>query len=122
MNSPEVVKDYLKVLYAGAEREIFTVLFLNNRDRVIASENMFAGTVDTCQVVPRDILKRALHHNANALILGHNHPSLNPEPSDTDVRLTRKLDDTMGLCDIRILDHVIIGGLESVSLAERGLL
>ena len=122
VRSPEVLRNMLKLRFAGAEREIFTVIFLDNRHRAIAIEDVFVGTIDSSIVCPRDVLKRALHHNAAALACAHNHPSGVAEPSDTDVRLTRKLVDTMSLCDIRILDHLIIGGTQSTSLAERGLM
>ena len=122
LSSPDRVKNLLKSRIGAAEHEVFTVIFLNNRHQVIAIDDMFHGTIDSAAVYPREVVKAALRYNAAALILAHNHPSFIAEPSDTDVRLTRKLVDACALIDIRILDHLIVAGPNCTSLAERGLM
>lgn len=122
LSSPNHVKNLLKSRIGAYENEVFTVIFLNNRHQVIAIDDMFHGTIDSAAVYPREVIKAALKHNAAALILAHNHPSFVAEPSDTDVRLTRKLVDACALVDIRILDHLIVAGPNCTSLAERGLM
>ena len=101
--------------------EIFAVLFLDQRHRVIKFEEMFQGTIDGANVYPREVVKKALHHNAAAVILAHNHPSGVAEPSQSDERITQRLKDALALVDIRVLDHFVIGD-DIVSFAERGLL
>ncbi|MCY9872132.1 RadC family protein [Vibrio barjaei] len=120
LNSPEQTKHYLMSVLRDRHREAFYVLFLDNQNRVIADEIMFEGTIDAASVYPREVVKRALHHNAAALILAHNHPSGVAEPSQADRRITRRLADALGLVDIRILDHFVVGDGEVVSFAERG--
>ena len=102
--------------------EVFAVLFLDNRHRVIAFEEMFRGTIDGASVHPREVVRRSLQHNAAALILCHNHPSGVAEPSQADRRITARLSDALGLIDVRVLDHLIIGDQECCSMARRGLL
>jgi DNA repair protein RadC len=89
---------------------------------VIAYEELFHGTIDGAAVYPRQVAKRALHHNAAALVLVHNHPSGMPEPSTADERITRRLKEALALVDVRVLDHIVVGGTQIVSFAERGLL
>jgi DNA repair protein RadC len=101
---------------------VFACLFLDNRHRVICFEELFRGTINGASVHPREVVKKALHHNAAALILAHNHPSGIAEPSEADRQLTKKLQQALGLVDIRVLDHVVIGDGESVAFAERGWL
>ena len=101
--------------------EVFACLFLDNRHRVIAYEELFRGTIDGASVHPREVVKRALHFNTAAVILAHNHPSGIAEPSQADERITQRLKDALALVDIRLLDHMIIGD-DVVSFAERGLL
>ena len=101
---------------------MFAALFLDNRHRVIRYEELFRGTIDGASVHPREVVKAALKLNAAALIFAHNHPSGVAEPSHADERLTRRLRDALGLVDIRVLDHVVIGDQQMVSFAERGLL
>ena len=120
--SPQNSSDYLKLHFAGMEREIFAVLFLDNRHRLIAAENLFQGTIDNTTVYPREIVKRALQLNAAALILGHNHPSGVAEPSEADRLITRRIRDALELVDVRLLDHFVVGTGTTVSLASRGLL
>ena len=122
VSSPEHVKNLFKAHIGAAEQEIFSVMFVDNRHGLIAIEDMFFGTIDTAAVYPREIIKAALKHNAAALVLAHNHPSFTAEPSDTDVRLTRKLVDALALIDVRVLDHLIVAGPNCTSLAERGLM
>jgi DNA repair protein RadC len=122
LNSPALVKDYFKIHFAGAERETFVVVFLDSQMRVIASEELFAGTLTQTSVYPREVVKRALHHNAGGVILGHPHPSGQPEPSRADEFLTQTLKSALNLVDIRVLDHMVVSGSQCVSFAERGLL
>jgi DNA repair protein RadC len=102
--------------------EVFGVLFLDNRHRVLAFEELFRGTVDGASVHPREVVRRALRHNAAAVILSHNHPSGVAEPSQADQQITRRLRDALGLIDVRVLDHLVVGDGDCCSLAERGLL
>ena len=120
--APDVVKDYLGAKLAGFEHEVFAVLFLDNRHRLIEYNEMFRGTLDSASVYPREVVKEALRLNAAAVIFSHNHPSGHPEPSQADKTLTRKLKDALELVDVRTLDHIIVAGQEQVSFAELGLL
>jgi DNA repair protein RadC len=122
LQNPRAARDYLAVHYAGQEREVFGVMFLDNRHRLIAVEEMFLGTVDGATVHPREVVKRALKLNAAAAILAHNHPSGVADPSQADELITARLRDALGLVDIRVLDHLIVGGTTVTSLVERGLL
>ena len=106
----------------GRTREIFAVLFLDTRHRCLAYEELFAGTIDGAEVHPREVVRRALAHNAAALIVAHNHPSGNPEPSAADRAVTNRLRDALALIDVRLLDHFIVGDGPAVSLASRGWL
>ena len=121
MTSPRVTRDYLAVRFSDLEHEVFACVFLDTRHHVIAFEELFRGTVDGASVHPREVVKRALAHNAAAVILAHNHPSGIPEPSEADRSITRKLQNALALVEIRVLDHLIVGGAAVVSLAERGL-
>ncbi len=122
LTSPGAVRQYLKSRLLALPHEVFACLFLDNQHRVIAFEELFRGTLDSASVYPREVMKRALAHNAAALILTHNHPSGVAEPSQADLHLTRRLREALGLVDIRVLDHLVIGDGEPVSLAERGLI
>ena len=102
--------------------EVFAVMFLNNRHQLIKYEEMFRGTIDGASVYPREVAKRALQLNAAALIVAHNHPSGVPEPSKSDERITHRLKDALGMLQIRLLDHVIVGGVDTVSMADRGII
>jgi len=121
MTSPLQVRDYLRLELAQELSEVFAVLFLDNRHRVISFDKMFNGTIDGASVYPREVLRRALEHNAAAVILAHNHPSGVAEPSKADEQITHRLKEALGLINIRVLDHIIVGD-EIVSFAERGLL
>ena len=121
-NSPEVAAKYFCLRLGLREREIFTCAFLDNRHRLIVVEDVFFGTIDGCSVHPREIVKSALNCNASAVIFAHNHPSGVPEPSSSDKVLTTRLKDALALIDVRVLDHVIVGGSSHVSLSARGLI
>ncbi len=122
LESPRATHQYLLHTFADREHEVFTVLFLDNRHRPIAAEEMFRGTIDGASVHPREVVKQALQHNAAAVILAHNHPSGVAEPSQADQFITRRLREALALVDIRVLDHVIVAGAEVLSFAERGFL
>jgi len=122
MTSPSLVREYLSLHLSGLEHEVFAGLFLDNRHRVLDYQALSTGTIDSAAVYPREVVKRCLATNAAAVIFAHNHPSGVAEPSDTDVRLTRKLTDALALIDVRVLDHLIIGHGVQTSLAERGLM
>lgn len=121
LTSPAATRRYLKARMRHYEREVFACLFLDNRHRVTAFEELFFGTIDTASVHPREVVKAALRHRAAAVILAHNHPSGVAEPSRADELLTRRLKEALALVDIRVLDHFVIGDGDPVSLAERGL-
>ena len=121
-NSPNVVKDYLRLVLGGRQQEVFMVLFLDAQHRLIASEELFHGTLTQTSVYPREVVKRALIHNAAAVMLSHNHPSGLAEPSSADRSLTDALKQALGLVDVRVLDHIVIGEQEALSFAERGLI
>jgi len=122
LGSPRDSQDFLRSRLAGLEHEIFGALFLDNRHRALAFEELFRGTINGTAVYPREVVKRALAHNASAVILVHNHPSGDPEPSRADETLTQRLKQALELIDIRVLDHLVVGREGVVSFAERGLL
>lgn len=121
-NSPEAVKEYLRLQIGGLSHEVFAVLFLDSQHRLIALEQMFQGSLTQTSVYPREVLKRALALNAGAVILAHNHPSGVAEPSRADELLTHALRDALAFIDVRVLDHMVVGASDVVSLAERGQL
>ena len=121
-SSPGVVKDYLRLVLGGRQQEVFMVLFLDAQHRLIASEELFHGTLTQTSVYPREVVKRALIHNAAAVMLSHNHPSGLAEPSSADRMLTDALKQALGLVDVRVLDHIVVGEQEALSFAERGLI
>ncbi|BAP55225.1 DNA repair protein RadC [Thioploca ingrica] len=121
LSSPEDTRNFLMSELSGRAYEVFACLFLDNKHRVIKFEELFYGTIDGASVYPREVVRRALQHNAAALILAHNHPSGIAEPSQADIAITRRLKEAMSLIDVRVLDHLVIGDGYSVSLAERGL-
>ncbi len=116
------VRRYLSARMRGYAHEVFACLFLDNKHRVIQYEELFQGTIDSSAVHPRQVVKRALHHNAAALIIAHNHPSGVAEPSRADEAITLRLKEALALIDVRLLDHVVVGDGQTVSLAERGVL
>jgi DNA repair protein RadC len=119
---PQTVKDYLRLQLGTRAHEVFAVLFLDAQNRLIGLEEMFRGTLTQTSVYPREVVKRALELRAAAVILAHNHPSGAAEPSRADEYLTQTLKSALALVDVRVLDHVVVGGDEVVSFAERGLL
>ncbi len=122
LNSPGSVRDYLRLIFAGQEYESFVVLFLDAQNRLIASHEMFRGTLTQTSVYPREIVKESLRFNAAAVIFSHNHPSGVPEPSRADEQLTSSLRQALALVEVKVLDHFIVAGPATLSFAERGLL
>jgi len=122
LNSPRAVREYLHLLLNGRQQEVFVALFLDAQHRVIASEELFQGTLTQTSVYPREVVKRALHHNAAAVIFAHNHPSGVAEPSQSDQLLTDALKQALQLVDVRVLDHFIVAGVNGCSFAEKGML
>jgi DNA repair protein RadC len=121
ISSPEATKDFLQLKLAHLEHEVFAVLWLDNRHRVLGFEELFRGTIDGASVHPREVVKSAMRHNAAAAIFAHNHPSGITEPSQADQRITQRLKDALALVEVRVLDHVIVAE-NTCSFAERGLL
>jgi DNA repair protein RadC len=122
MRNPTQVKDYLIMALGKLEYEVFQVIYLDTQHRVISSEEAFRGTVNQTAVYPREIVKRALQLNAAALVVSHNHPSGELEPSNSDHLLTKHLKEALQTVDVRLLDHIIVGGNKTLSFSERGLL
>ena len=121
--SPGAVRDYLRLHLAGLPHEVFFALWLDAQNRLIAAEQLFCGTLTQTSVYPREVVKKALGHNAAAVVLAHNHPSGLAEPSRADELLTRELKQALALVDVRVLDHFIVAGQSPpLSFAERGLL
>ncbi|EBI3646985.1 DNA repair protein RadC [Salmonella enterica] len=120
--SSHAVRDWLRLQLSTLEREEFVALFLDNQHRLIAHETLFTGTINHTQVHPREVVKAVLKHNAAAILVAHCHPSGHAEPSEADRWITERLKQTLDLVDIRLLDHLVVGGMEIVSLAERGWL
>ncbi len=121
-DSPQRVKDYLRLQLGHLAHEVFAVLFLDAQNRLVRLEEMFRGTLTQTSVYPREVVKRALELRAGAVILAHNHPSGLAEPSRADEFLTRTLAAALQLVDVRVLDHLVVGQCDVVSFAERGLL
>ena len=122
LESIAAVRDYLRLTIGRREYEVFMVIFLDAKHRVIAPEEMFRGTLSQASVYPREVVKRALAHNAAAIIVAHNHPSGVADPSFADEAITNALRNALALLDVRVLDHLVIAGNDIVSFAERGLL
>ncbi|MCS1419996.1 RadC family protein [Citrobacter portucalensis] len=120
--SSHAVRDWLRLKLAPLDREEFIVLWLDNQHRLIADDSLFLGTINSISVHPREVVKAGLKHNAAAAVLAHNHPSGHSEPSDADRRITERLKQALDLVDIRLLDHLVVGGMDIVSFAERGWL
>ena len=118
---PQAVKHYLQLHLAAKPHEVFAVLFLDAQNRLLAMEELFRGTLTQTSVYPREVVLRALHHQASAVVLAHNHPSGSVQPSRADEALTQTLKTTLALIDVRVLDHVIVAPGEALSMAERGL-
>ena len=122
LNSPQAVRKYLLLQLQSRQQEVFMVIFLDAQHRVLAAEEMFHGTLTQASVYPREVVKRALFHNAAAVIFAHNHPSGVAEPSQSDRMLTDALKQALALVDVRTLDHFIVAGSQCLSFAERGML
>ena len=122
MDSPEVVRDWLRLRVGGKPHEEFGCIWLNAAHEVIEAGEMFRGTLTQTSAYPREIVKEALHHNAAAVIFYHNHPSGAAEPSLADEMLTRQLKDALNLVDVRVLDHFVVTAEKTTSFAEKGLL
>jgi DNA repair protein RadC len=122
LSSPQAVHTYLRLRIASLGHEVFVVLFVDSQHRLIAAEEMFRGTLAQTSVYPREVVKAALKHNAAAVIFAHNHPSGVAEPSRADELLTGALKQALALVDCKVLDHFVVGGTQSISFAERGLL
>lgn len=122
MTSPDVTRAYLSNRLKSYRYEVFAGLFLDNRHQILCFEELFKGTIDGANVYPREIVKKALHYNAAAVIFAHNHPSGHCQPSEADRRITEKLVQALELFDIRVLDHFIVGDGRPFSFAEHGLL
>jgi len=121
IGSPGDSKHFLQARLRDRPHEVFCCMFLDNRHRVLAFDELFRGTIDNTTVYPREVVKQALHRNAAAVILAHNHPSGVAEPSEADQLITRRIRDALELVDIRMLDHFIVGDGTCVSLAARGM-
>lgn len=122
LKSPDLIRKHLRLRMAKLSREEFGCLFLDSRHRLIEMRELFRGTIDGAAVYPREVVKASLAVNAAAVVLYHNHPSGISEPSQSDISLTRRLKEALGLVDVRVLDHFVVSGTESTSLAERGLI
>ncbi len=122
LNSPRAVREYLQLQLRTRSQEVFIAIFLDAQHRVIDTEELFQGTLTQTSVYPREVVKRALHHNAAALIFAHNHPSGVAEPSQSDQLLTDALKQALQLVDVRVLDHFIVAGAGCLSFAESGML
>lgn len=119
---PEDAEAFAVLKLAERQSEVFAMLWLDNRHGIIAFSEMFYGTIDGASVYPREVVREALQHNAAACVLVHNHPSGNPEPSQADQRITGRLKDALQLINVRVLDHLIVGGADVLSFAKRGLI
>lgn len=121
-SSPQQVRDYLVLKLGALTREVFLVLFLDAQNRLTATEELFSGTLTQASVYPREVVKRAMHHNAASVIFAHNHPSGLAKQSTADELLTSQLKQALALVDVRVLDHFIVAGNHTLSFAERGLM
>ncbi|MDP4613730.1 MAG: DNA repair protein RadC [Limnohabitans sp.] len=121
-HTPGAVKQYLQLQLGHKNHEVFAVLFLDNQNRMLAMEELFRGTLSQTSVYPREVVLRALHHQAAAVVLSHNHPSGSVEPSRADEHLTQTLKAALALVDVRVLDHIIVGQGQALSMAEQGLM
>jgi DNA repair protein RadC len=121
-HTPGAVKQYLQLQLAHKNHEVFAVLFLDSQNRMLAMEELFRGTLSQTSVYPREVVMRALHHQAAAVVLSHNHPSGSVQPSRADEHLTQTLKASLALVDVRVLDHIIVGQGQTLSMAEQGLM
>jgi DNA repair protein RadC len=122
LESAAHVRQLLQLHLGGKNHEVFAVLFLDSQNKLIAFEELFRGSLNQTRIYPREVVLRALHHHANALILAHNHPSGDAVASHADIQITRQLAAALGLVDVRVLDHIIVGPGQALSMAETGLI
>lgn len=122
ISKPADVLSFLKCKLAHLEHEVFSIIFLDTKHNILAFKEMFRGTIHSTSIYPREIIKEALKYNAQAIILVHNHPSGCSEPSSADINVTHKIKNILAELDIDVLDHIIVAGIQTVSLAERGVL
>lgn len=122
MSCPALMHEYLFTKLAGLEHEVFLLILLDNQHRIIEAVEISRGTIDKASIYPREVVKTALQYNAAAMMLAHNHPSGMAEPSRADRQITERLQAALGLVDIRVLDHFVVGGETIISFAERGYL
>ena len=122
INRPDKVRDYLRLVFAGKEREVFLLVLLDAHHRVIEAIELFLGTLNQANVYPREVVKSALKYNAAGVIIAHNHPSGSAEPSSDDLATTMKLKQALALIDVKVLDHFVVAGNECLSFAERGII
>lgn len=122
LSSPQMVKDFLKLRLAGLEHEVFAVLHLDSQHRVVEYVEMFRGTVSQTSVYPREVVKDAMKRNSSAVIFVHNHPSGSAEPSQADEAITQTLKSALSLVDVQVIDHIIVAGCSTLSMAERGMM
>lgn len=122
LTSPDLTREFLQIILAKENRELFIVIFLDNQNGVLGYEILFQGTIDAAAVYPREIVKAVLVNNAAAVILAHNHPSGLPEPSFADQKITDRVIKALETIDVKVLDHLVVGGNNIVSFAERGML
>jgi DNA repair protein RadC len=122
LTSPGAVRDYLRLLLAEREHEVFVCLWLDAQHRLLLAEEIFQGTLTQTSVYPREVVKAALKANAGAVIFAHNHPSGVAQPSQADELITRNLRDALALVDVKVIDHFIVAGAHAIGFAERGLL
>jgi DNA repair protein RadC len=120
--SPQAVREYLVLKLGAYTKEVFLVLFLDTQNRLLATEEMFSGSLTETSVYPREIVKRVLHHNAGAVIFAHNHPTGNVKQSQADELLTKQLQQALALIDVKVLDHFIVAGNQTLSFSQKGLL
>ena len=122
LNSPQAVRDYLVLKLGSYTKEIFLVLFLDTQNRLLATEEMFSGSLTETSVYPREIMKRVLHHNAASVIFAHNHPTGIAQQSSADEILTKQLKQALALVDVKVLDHFIVAGNNTLSFSQTGLI
>lgn len=120
LNSTRVVGEYLKLTFFGKEHECFVALFLNMRNNLLGTEELFRGSLNQTTVHPREVVKMALRYNAASVIVAHNHPSGDPRPSDSDLRLTKTLKQALELIEVELLDHIVVAGTRLYSFADHG--
>ncbi|TDX28320.1 DNA repair protein RadC [Modicisalibacter xianhensis] len=122
ITQPALAFEYLQILLQDYEHEVFSVVFLDSQHRVISFEELFRGTIDSASVYPREVVKQALATNAAAVIFVHNHPSGDPKPSDSDQRITQRLQEALRLIEVRVIDHIVVGNDGYCSFADLGYL